>query len=100
MPFVPLFTHLPSLFHVSISAHAVASGFCAWMSLLLKAVLVVVCRRNQKIGISIGIGGDIPGSLDAISKMILYLLGMGTPSLSYFDRDLNGLRILSKDRCK
>ena len=25
-------THLPSLFHVSISAHAVASGFCAWMS--------------------------------------------------------------------
>lgn len=31
--------------------------------LLLKAVLVVVCRRNQKIGISIGIGGDIPGSL-------------------------------------
>lgn len=31
--------------------------------LLLKAVLVVVCRRNQKIGISVGIGGDIPGSL-------------------------------------
>ena len=47
--------------------------------LLLKAVLVVVCRRNQKIGISVGIG---------------------TPSLSYFDRDLNGLRILSEDRCK
>ena len=37
---------------------------------------------------------------DAISKMILYLLGMGTPSLSYFDRDLNGLRILSEDRRK
>lgn len=31
--------------------------------LLLKALLVVVCRRNQKIGISVGIGGDIPGSL-------------------------------------
>ena len=37
---------------------------------------------------------------DAISKMILYLLGMGTPSLSYFDRDLNGLLTLSEDRRK
>ena len=41
---------------------------CIWLlrmdeQLLLKAVLVVVCRRNQKIGISVGIGGDIPGSL-------------------------------------
>lgn len=65
--------------------------------LLLKAVLVVVCRRNQKIGISEAISLAV---WDAISKMILYLLGMGTPSLSYFDRDLNGLRILSEDRCK
>jgi len=31
--------------------------------LFLKAVLVVVCRRNKKIGISIGIGGDVLGSL-------------------------------------
>lgn len=67
--------------------------------LLLKAVLVVVCRRNQTVyrsaleAISLAVW-------DAISKMILYLLGMGTPSLSYFDRDLNGLRILSEDRCK
>lgn len=68
--------------------------------LLLKAVLVVVCRRNQKVGITVGIGGNVPAVWDAISKMILYLLGMGTPSLSYFDRDLNGLRILSEDRRK
>ena len=41
---------------------------CIWLlsmdeQLLLKAVLVVVCRRNQKIGILVGIGGDIPSSL-------------------------------------
>ena len=31
--------------------------------LFLKVVLVVVCRRNKKIGISIGVGSDILGGL-------------------------------------
>ena len=68
--------------------------------LLLKAVLVVVCRVIRKSVYRSALEAISLAVWDAISKMILYLLGMGTPSLSYFDRDLNGLRILSKDRCK
>ena len=68
--------------------------------LLLKAVLIVVGGGNEKVRVSLCLGGDIPRGLGCQLRNDLVFARHGITSLLYFDCDLNGLFLLTKNRCK
>ena len=66
--------------------------------LLLKAVLIVIGSGNEKVRVSLCLGGDIPCGLGCQLRNDLVFARHGITSLLYFDCDLYGLFLFTENR--